>query len=85
VDLLKELVSVQDELRDVLNEVSDLQVRNNDLADRRDEVQAEFDENIVKNSAYKTIGNGKISNKEDIFMLLRENGILKKKIIEMIK
>ncbi len=77
---------VQDELREILSSVTDLQDKNEQIRSKREETQEEFDENILRNSPYKgSQSPGKIRNKQDVFTLLKANGKMKKKIIEMIK
>ncbi len=49
-------------------------------------MQEEFDERVLKNSPYQAASPGrKITNKNDVFALLKSNGMMKQKIIEMIK
>eukprot|EP00347_Sterkiella_histriomuscorum_P007817 403347449 len=86
VNLLEELILVSDELKEILGNVSDLQGRNEEIRRRRKETQYEFEDQILRNSPYKGTGSpSKISNKQDVFTLLKANGWMKKKIIDMIK
>ncbi len=84
VNLLEELIEVNDELKDILNNVTELQVRNDDIRKMREEAQEEFDEQILRNSPYKQ-NSAKITNRHDVFTLLKANGLMKKKIIDLIK
>jgi len=67
-----------------LGNVSNLQERNDDIRRNREQAQEDFEEQILRNSPYKQ-SPGKITNKSDVFTLLKANGWMKKKIIDMIK
>lgn len=44
VNLLEELILVSDELKDILNNVAELQVKNDDIRKRREEALEEFEQ-----------------------------------------
>lgn len=83
VNLLEEISNVQNELQEILFGVIELQDRNKEIQDRRNEAESEFQDQILRKSPFK--GQGKITNKHDVFSLLRANGWMKKKIVDMIK
>jgi hypothetical protein len=61
-------------------------VKNDDIRRKREEAKIEFEEKILRNSPYKgSQSPSKITNKNDVFTLLKANGWMKKKIIDMIK
>ncbi|CDW88775.1 UNKNOWN [Stylonychia lemnae] len=84
VNLLEELIIVSDELKSILDNVALLQDQNEQIRQQRDQAQIDFQDEILNNSAYSK-ASGKIVNKNDVFILLKSNGWMKKKIITMIK
>lgn len=65
----------------------ELQIRNVEVQKNRKDAQNEFIDKVLRNSPLKSSSSspGKITSKTDVFFLLKSNGWIKKKIIEMIK
>ena len=63
--------------------VSDLQEKNKEIKQRRDEAHNDFSDQVLRKSPYKN--QARITNKHDVFSLLRANGWIKKRIVDMIR
>ena len=79
VNLLAELQQIAGELHGILSNVTELQCRNENIREKRDRVEEEFEERM---EPYKN--NARVG-KAEVFGLLRANGEMKRTIIELIK
>ncbi len=85
VNLLEEISLVQDELKEVLEDVYLLQDESTAVGQRREAVIKDFQEKILSKSPFKPGHQGKFNQMDDVFSLLRQNGVMKKRIIDLIK
>lgn len=63
--------------------MDDLEEKNSSIQKMREAAQKEFEETVLSKAPYK--GLSRITNKGDVFTLLRANGWMKRKIIDMIR